>query len=92
MSMNRVEKLFLNLGDKYKYIVHYENLELYKNLGLLIKVMHRSIKFQERTWLKDYIDLNTDLRARASNEFEKDFFKLMNNCIFGRTMGNIQKS
>ena len=87
---NKVEKLIPNLQDKEKYVIHYKNLKQYLDLGLELTCIHRGIKFEESEWLKPSIDINTKLRAKANNKFEKDFFKLMNNSVFGKTMENIR--
>ena len=90
IEVNKVEKLIPNLRDKEKYVLHYENLKQYLNLGLELTRIHREIKFEESEWLKPYIDMNTNLRTKTNNNFEKDFFKLMNNSVFGKTMENIR--
>ena len=90
VTVNKVEKLIPNLNDKKNYVIHHETLKLYLSLGLKLTKIHRGITFTECAWLKPYIDLNTDLRAKAQNDFEKDFFKLMNNSVFGKTMENIR--
>ena len=90
LKIGGVEKLIPNLWDKKKYIVHHENLKLYLDLGLKVKKIHRGIKFREEPWMRSYIELNTSLRTKGKNDFEKDFFKLMNNSVFGKTMENIR--
>jgi len=90
LIVNKVEKLIPNLNDNEKYVLHYKNLKQYLDLGLKLKKVHRGIAFSDNTWLKTYIELNTNLRSKAQNKFEKDFFKLMNNSVFGKTMENIR--
>ena len=87
---NNVEKLIPNLRDKKKYVLHYKNLIQCIGLGMKLTRIHRGIKFVESEWLKPYIDMNTKLRTQAKNNFKKDFFKLMNNSVFGKTMENIR--
>ena len=87
---NGVEKLIPNLRDKTKYIIHYKNLIQCLKAGMKLKKIHRGIKFVESKWMKPYIEINTKLRAEAKSNFEKDFYKLMNNSVFGKTMENIR--
>ena len=87
---NGVEKLIPNLRDKTKYVIHYKNLFQCLRAGMKLKKIHRGIKFVESECLKPYIEKNTNLRIKAKNNFEKDFYKLMNNSLFGKTMENIK--
>ena len=90
VKCDKVEKLIPNLRDKKNYVIHYKNLMQCLRLGMKLKKIHRGIGFVESEWMKLYINMNTNLRAQAKNNFEKDFFKLMNNSVFGKTMENIR--
>ena len=91
MEVNKCKKLVCNLFNKKKYVVHISALKQALNHGLKLKKIHRAIEFNQKEWLKPYIDMNTELRKAAKNDFEKDLFKLMNNSVFGKTMENIRK-
>ena len=91
MEINKCKQLVCNLYNKKKYVVHINSLNQALNHGLKIKKIHRIIEFNQKAWLKPYIDINTELRKLPRNDFEKDLFKLMNNSVFGKTMANIRK-
>ena len=79
MKIEKVEKLVTNLHGKTEYVIHIRSLKQALNHGLILKSVHRVIKFNQKGWLKPYIDMNTKLRQKAKIHFDKDFFKLMNN-------------
>ena len=91
MIVNGVEKLICHFKPRKNYVVHYRNLRQYLELGMKITAVHRGISFYQSSWMEPYIRKNTELRKTAANSFEKDFFKLMNNSVFGKTIENIRK-
>ena len=91
MKTEKVENLLANSDDKTKYFVHIRNLKQALNHGSVFKKVHRVIRFNENPWLKPYIDMNTNLRKTSKNDFEKYFFKLMNNADFGTNTENLRR-
>ena len=91
MKINGVEKLVPNLYYKKRYVIHIRALDQAIKHGLVLERIHRAIEFTQLAWMKEYIDFNTSLKTAATNNFEKDFYKLMNNSVFGKTIENIRK-
>ena len=91
MVVNNTKKLICILQDKKDYVVHINVLKQALDHGLKLIKVHQVIEFDKEAWLKEYINFNTELRKKATNDFEKDFFKLMNNAVFGKTMENVRK-
>ena len=91
MKINGVEKLVPNLYDKKNYIIHIRALDQALTHGLILERIHQAIEYDQSAWKKPYINFNTQLRTKATNNLKKDFFKLMNNAVFGKTMENIRK-
>ena len=91
MEANKCNKLVCNLFNKKKYVAHINTLKQALNYGLKLKKNPSVIEFNQEAWFKPYIDMNTELRKLARNDFKKYLFKLMNNSVFGKTMENIRK-
>ena len=90
-TVGGLSKLVSNLRNKKKYVVHYKNLQLCLSLGMNLSKIHRVIKFKKSNWLEEHIDFNTEKRKNSKNSFERSFFKLLVNSIYGKTAENIRK-
>ena len=86
-----VEKLLATVEDKDFYILHYRNLQLYVSLGLRVKMIHAGIIFTQRPIMKSYVDFNSEKRAQATKKFDTDFYKLLSNSLYGKTIENPEK-
>ena len=91
IKVSDVKKLIPNLGNKTKYVLHYKNIQLYLSLGMKLTKIHKVLKFKQSDWMKKYIEFNTKKRMGAANDFEKDFFNLMINSVYGKAMENLRK-
>ena len=89
-KINKTNKLITCIEDKEKYVVHISALKQALNHGLVLKKVHRVIQFYQEVWMKTYIDMNTKLRMEAMNDYKKDFVKLVNNAVFGKTSENVR--
>ena len=91
MKIDKCKKHVCNLYDKKNYAVHIRSLNQALSHWLTLKKNHRVLQFNQEVWLKPYIDINIKVRKQAKNDFEKDFFTLMNDAVFGKTMENVRK-
>ena len=89
--MTNVEKLLATVEDKEFYILHYRNLQLYVYLGLSVKKIHAGIIFKQAPIMKSYVDFNSEKRAQATNKFDTDFYKLLSNSLYKKTIENPEK-
>ena len=89
MQIEKLENFITNLHAKTQYVIYTRNLKQTLNHRLVLEKVHRVVKFNEKAWLKPYIGMNIKLRKKAKNNFDKTFFKLMNNVIFGETVENV---
>ena len=91
MKTKKCQKLVSNFYDGEKYIVHIRTSKQALSHGLILKNVHGIKNFNQKAWLKQYINMNTKLRTETKNDFEKDFFKLINNSVFRRIMENVRQ-
>ena len=92
IKVGDVKKLIPNLGNKTNYVVHHKNFQWYLPSGIKLTKIHRVLKFKQSGWMKKYIDLNTEKRTNAANSFEKYFYKLIINSVYGKTMEKLGKT
>ena len=94
MKIEKIKKLSANLHDQSEYVIQMTNLKVALSYGLILKKDHTAVRFNQKAWLKRYIDMNTKLRKTVKNDFQKEFFKFKtfsNNLVFGKAMENFPK-
>jgi len=91
LKLGNVSKLIPNLNNTEKYVIHERNLKQALDAGLILTKIHRVLQFSQKPWMKEYIDFNTEKRKLAKNDFEKDFFKLLNVSVYGKTLESVRK-
>ena len=91
VAPTEAEKLVPNLRNKARYVLHYRILQFYLSLGMRLMKIHRALRFRQSPWMEPYVRMNTELRKRATSDFEKDLYKFMDNSVFGKTMENLRK-
>ena len=89
-KIGKVKRVVANLHDKKEYVIHIMNLKQALYHGLVLKKVQRVIKFNQNVWLKPYVEMKTYLRKKGKSDFEKDFFKVMNNGFYGNSMENVE--
>ena len=89
-TYTQTKKLICDWSDKKNYLVHYRMLKSYVKHGMIVDKFHEIISFKQSKWLEKYIKFNTQKRNQAVNDFEKDFYKLLNNAFYGKTMENVR--
>ena len=91
ITTGTVKKLVPNLMNKNNYVIHYRNLQQCLELGMKFNKIHRILKFKQKDWMKPYIDFNTQKRKDTTNNTDKNQFKLLDNAVYGKTIGNTRK-
>lgn len=92
MKINKCEKLVCNLYDKKTYVIQIKAVKQALNHELMLDKLNSVIEFSQKAWLKPYIHTNTELKPKTRNDFKKDFFKLLNNSLFGKTIENVRNN
>ena len=88
---SKAEKLVPHLNDRKNYIVDCVTLHYYIKLGIVVEKIHKTLEYSQKPWLKPYIDINTKARQNAKSEFEKSFYKLLNNSVYGQCLMDVTK-
>ena len=87
---NQTKKLICDWSDKKNYLVQYRMLKFYVRHGMIVDEVHEIFSFKQSKWLENYINYNTQKRNQAANDFEKDFYKILKNAFYGKTMENVR--